>query len=77
MLKSPAWWSIAIGIIGAAFTFAITRATVEANTDTRVTTLEQQVPAMEQRIMSRIDRNKDEVIDEIREIRRLMSRDKE
>ena len=77
MFKSPAWWSIVIGLVGAAFTFTITRATVEANTDARVTTLEQQVPAMEQRLSDRMDKNKDELRDDIREIRRIISKDKE
>ena len=72
MLKSPAWWSIAFGLLGAIFTFAITRSTVEASTDARVTTLEKQVPAMEQRLSDRMDKNKDELREDIKELRGLI-----
>lgn len=72
MLKSPAWWQIAIGLIGAVFTFAVTRSTVEASTDARVIALEKQVPAMEQRLSERMDKNKDELREDIRELRGLI-----
>lgn len=72
MLKSPAWWSIALGLIGAVFTFAVTRSTVEASTDARVIALEKQVPAMEQRLSERMDKNKDELREDIRELRGLI-----
>ena len=72
MFKSPAWWSIAITIVGGVLAFIITRTTVEASTDTRVTTLERQVPAMEQRLNDRMDKNKEELRDDIKELRRLM-----
>lgn len=70
MLKSPAWWSIALGLLGAIFTFTITRSTVEASTDARVTTLEVQVPAMEQRLSQQMEQNRKETRDDIRDMRR-------
>ena len=70
MLKSPAWWSIVIGLVGAIFTFSLTRSSVEASTDARVTTLEQQVPAMEGRLSQQMERNRKEARDDITEMRR-------
>lgn len=70
MLKSPAWWSVALGLIGAVFTFAVTRSTVEASTDARVLTLEKQVPAMEERLSNQMERNRKEAREDIHEMRR-------
>ena len=72
MLKSPAWWSIVIGLVGAIFTFSLTRSSVEASTNARVTTLEQQVPAMEKRLTEHMNKNNDELREDIKEIRGLI-----
>lgn len=72
MPKSPAWITLFITLIGALMTFVVTRSTVEASTDARVTTLEVNVPAMEQRLTDRMDQNKDELRDDIKELRGLI-----
>lgn len=83
-LPSPAWVSVVLTVTGAALTLAVTKATVEASTDLRLTSLEQQLPAMEKRLNERIDRlsaltdeHKSELRTDIRELRGLILKEKE
>lgn len=70
MLKSPAWWSVVITLIIAVGSSMLTSARVESRTDARVVTLEQQVPAMEERLSNQMERHREETRDDIRDMRK-------